>query len=276
MHPSALRTSRPRARVPVAIALPVLLVNLVALQGCDVVTADLKHNETAEWRKTYELAPGGHVEVGNINGKIQVEPSTGNAVEIVALKSAKASTPDAAKAALERIEIREDVSPSSISVTTKLPRSGGGWFEMGGTQVKYTVRVPVGADVKFTTVNGGVDVTGLSGRITAETTNGGVTARDISGTIDASTTNGGVDVELARLADGGAKLECTNGGIKLRLPADSKATISASITNGGIDANGLTLDTTQASRRRLEGRMNGGGAPIRIEGTNGGIRIAPR
>ena len=158
-------TFRSATRIPAAVALPLLLVSLAALQGCDVVTADLKHSETAEWRKTYELAPGGRVEISNVNGKIQVEPSTGNAVEIVALKTAKAATPDAAKAALERIEIREEVSASSISVATKLPRSGGGWFEMGGTQVKYTVRVPVGAEVKFTTVNGGVEVTGLSGRV---------------------------------------------------------------------------------------------------------------
>jgi hypothetical protein len=180
-----------------------------------------------------------------------------------------------AKEALERIEIREEVSPSSVSIATKLPR-GGGWFDMGGAQVKYSVRVPAGAEVKFTTVNGGVNLTGLSGRVTAETTNGGVVGRDISGTIDASTTNGGVDVELARLGEGGAKLECTNGGIRLRLPADAKASISASVTNGGIDTSGLSLETTQSSRRRLEGRLNGGGAPIHIEGTNGGIRIGAR
>ena len=132
---------------------------------------------------------------------------------------------------------------------------------MGGTQVAYTVRMPAGAEAKFTTVNGGVDVTGLSGRVTAETTNGGVTARDIAGTIEASTTNGGVEVDLARLGEGGAKLECTNGGIKLRLPADSKATISASVTNGGIDLGGLSVETSQMSRRRVEGRLNGGGAP---------------
>ena len=274
MNPPAIRTLHPRTRRS-AVAVPVLLVSLVALQGCDVVTADLKHSETTEWRKTYELAAGGRVEVSNVNGRIQVEPSTGNAVEVVAQKTARGVNPEAAKAALERIEIREEVSPSSISISTKVPRSGG-WFEMGGAQVKYTVRVPAGAEVKFTTVNGGVDVTGLSGRITAGTTNGGVVARDISGTIDASTTNGGVDVELARLAEGGATLECTNGGIKLRLPADAKASISARVTNGGIDSSGLTIETTESTRRRLEGRLNGGGAPIRIEGTNGGIRIAPR
>ena len=216
---TAIRTLRPRTRVPAAVVLPLLLVNLVALQGCDVVTAELKHSETAEWRKTYELAPGGRVQISNVNGKIEVEPSTGTSVEVVARKSAKGANPAAAKEAIERIEIREDVSPSSISIETKLPR-GGGWFQMGHAQVQYTVRVPVGVEAKFSTVNGGVEVSGLSGRVIAETTNGGVSARNISGPIEASTTNGGVDVELARLAEGGAKLECTNGGIRLRLPAD--------------------------------------------------------
>ncbi len=265
-----------RTRVPAAIALPLILGSIVALQGCDVVTAELRHSETAEWRKTYELAPGGRVQISNVNGKIEVEPSTGTSVEVVARKSAKGANPAAAKEAIERIEILEDVSPSSISIETKLPR-GGGWFQMGGhTQVQYTVRVPVGVEAKFSTVNGGVEVSGLSGRVIAETTNGGVSARNISGPIEASTTNGGVDVELARLAEGGAKLECTNGGIRLRLPAESKASISASVTNGGINAEGLSIEKTESSRRRLEGRLNGGGAPIRLEGTNGGIHITAR
>ena len=119
-----------RTRIPAAIALPLILGSLVALQGCDVVTAELKHSETAEWRKTYELAPGGRVQISNVNGKIEVEPSTGTSVEVVALKSAKGANQAAAKEAIERIEIREDVSPSSISIETKLPK-GGGWFHKG-------------------------------------------------------------------------------------------------------------------------------------------------
>ena len=78
------------------------------------------------------------VQISNVNGKIEVEPSTGTSVEVVALKSAKGANAAAAKEAIERIEIREDVSPSSISIETKLPR-GGGWFQMGPAQVKYTV-----------------------------------------------------------------------------------------------------------------------------------------
>jgi hypothetical protein len=85
-----------------------------------------------------------------------------------------------------------------------------------------------------------------------------------------------VDVELTRVSEPGVSLSCTNGGIKLRLPADAKATISASTTNGGIDTGGLAVDSAETSRRRLEGRLNGGGPNIRLEGTNGGIRIASR
>jgi hypothetical protein len=255
-----------------AILLPVLLAGAA---GCDIVTADFRHKETAEWRKTFELQAGGRVEIGNVNGRIDVEPSSGNTVEVVAQKSARGPTPEAARAALDRIEIREDISASGIKIETRHQRSGG-LFNRGGSEVRYAVRVPAGADVRFATVNGGVNLTGLNGRIEAETTNGGITARDIGGEISASTTNGGVDVELLRVAEGGVRLECVNGGIKLRLPDDARATISADVTNGGISASGLALDTTESTRRRIEGRLNGGGPRVRIQGTNGGIRIGPR
>jgi DUF4097 and DUF4098 domain-containing protein YvlB len=248
---------------------------LVGASGCDVVTADLKHSETAEWRKSYELAPNGRVEVNNVNGKIVVEPSAGNSVEVVAVKTARAASPETAKQALERVEIEDQSSRDSVRVSTKITRTSG-WMQRGGVSVTYTVHVPTNVEVKFTTVNGGVELTGLGGSVTAETTNGGIVARNVSGAIVATTTNGGVDVDLARVAEGGARLECTNGGIKLRLPQDARASISASITNGGIDTGSLRLETSEVSRRRLVGRLNGGGPSIRIEGTNGGITINSR
>jgi len=260
-----------------AFVLPVLVVASLGASACDIAMADFKQKETAEWRKTYDLQPGGRLEISNVNGKIDVEPATGNSVEVVAEKSARAASVEAAKAALERIEIQETVSPTNVRIETKLPRSGGGLFNGSNSQVHYMVKVPVSLDVRFSTVNGGIELTGLKGRITAETTNGGVKAHGVSGAIDASTTNGGVEVELAQVAESGVKLGCTNGGIELKLPSDAKATISARITNGGINTDGVNIETVgEASRRRLEGRMNGGGPRIDLEGTNGGIRIASR
>jgi Toastrack DUF4097 len=256
------------------LAVPVLAAS-VAVAGCDILTADLRAEESAQWQKTYQLDPKGRVEISNVNGKIEVEPSRGNAVEVSATKKARGATPEAAKAALERVTIAEDVSGDRIRIETKNPRSSG--FTLGGVQVEYRVKVPAGADVKFTTVNGGVEVTGLEGRIVAETTNGGVTTHSVAGQLDASTTNGGLDIDLIRMPEGGVKLGCTNGGIKVRLPPDAKATISASITNGGIDTGNLAIDTAgESTRRRLEGRLNGGGPRLEAQGVNGGITLTAR
>lgn len=263
-----------RVRTATAL-LPILLL---VSAGCDIAMADFNEQETAEWRKTYELQAGGRVEVSNVNGKIEVLPGQGSTVEIVAKKIGKASSRDLAKQAMERIQIVDNTSGNVIKVETKVDRSrGGGLFSHSQAHVEYTVRVPANADVKVTTVNGGVEVEGVSGRVDAETTNGGVRARDISGQIEASTTNGGVEVDLSAVPAGGVKLECTNGGIELRLPSDAKATISARVANGGIDTQGLSLAPRgESSRRRLDGDLNGGGPRIELEGTNGGISIRAR
>ena len=268
-----MTTSNNRLRLAVLV-LPVVLV---ASAACDIAIADHKEKETAEWRKTYQMQPGGRLEIGNVNGKIDVRPGDGNTIEVVAEKIAHGATKEAAKEALDRIEIKDEASASLVKIETKIQRNSGGLFSGGNLQVQYTIRVPANLEVNVSTVNGGVEVTGLAGRVNAEATNGGIRGRDIGGAFEATTTNGGVDVELSKVAEAGVKLETTNGGIKLRLPTDAKASISARIVNGGIDTDGLTLDTIgENSRRRLDAQMNGGGPRIQLEGTNGGITIRPR
>lgn len=258
-------------------ALLVLPLALAISAGCDIAMADFAEKETAEWRKTYELSPGGRVEIGNINGRIKVATGDGNSVEVVALKTAKAANVDAAKQTLGRIEIRDSASSDGVKINTHFERPSSSIFNHSNWQVEYTVRVPAAASVKLSTVNGGVEVNGVTGRVVAEATNGGIVARGIAGTIEASTTNGGVDVELARVDPAGAKLECTNGGITLGLPSDTSATLSARVTNGGIDTGGLAIMSRgENSRRRLDGDLNGGGPRISMECTNGGIELRKR
>ena len=256
-------------------ALATLLPLLLLASGCDLAIADHGEKATAEWKKTYELQPGGRFEVANVNGKVQVTAGEGNTVEVVATKTGSGGTQEAAKEALEKIQIAESVSGGEIKIETKVERSGD-WGRRG-TTVDYVIRVPSGIDVKAVTVNGGVDIRGITGKVIAEATNGGVRGRDLGGAIEASTTNGGVDIELSKVAGAGVTLECTNGGITLRLPADAKASIAARVTNGGIDTGGLAIQTVgTANSRRLDGDLNGGGPRISLEGTNGGIKIGPR
>lgn len=123
-------------------------------------------------------------------------------------------------------------------------------------EVRYHVKPPKLATVRATTTNGQISVTALGGKLVAQTTNGGVSAKDLSGGVDAQTTNGGVSVELASLGTDKVELKTTNGG---------------------IDVSGVKVEATgEQTRRRVEGRINGGGTPIELRTTNGGIRVRSR
>ncbi|RPJ75066.1 MAG: hypothetical protein EHM24_04950, partial [Acidobacteria bacterium] len=106
--------------------------------------------------------------------------------------------------------------------------------------------------------------------------NGGVKGQGLAGAVEATTTNGGVSLEMTAVPAGGIRAETTNGGVDLRIPGSAKADIRASVLNGGITLTGFELEGGEKTRRRVEGRLNGGGPNVNLETTNGGIKIAAK
>lgn len=244
--------------------------------ACDITVGDTGFNigmatnkATETWTRSYDVAANGQFEVVNTNGLVEVLQGPGPKVEVSAEKIAKASSDEAAKDLLGKIEIVETIKPDAVRLVTKTPKT----FGPGGAEVKYTIKVPKGLRVHAGTTNGGIKLTGITNDVEASTTNGGINGEDLSGTVDASTTNGGVHLALAKLGPGGLKAETTNGGVSVTLPGDTKATISAHVTNGGLGVENLNVVTTEQNRRHLEGTLNGGGPSIELGTTNGGIRL---
>jgi hypothetical protein len=247
-----------------------LLAALAVAGGCGL---DLSQKAEArnQWKRTYTLTPGGSIEIRNTNGRVQVTPGDGNAVEVVADRIARAASDEDARNALGRIEIAEDVAPGRIVLDST---KGGFGFEMHvSRRVDYVVRVPKGAGVTVHSTNGDIEVTGLSGAFEARTTNGSVTARALENGARVGTTNGEVTLDFAKLGEAGVTCETTNGEINLTLPRDAGARLSARVSNGDINTTGLALAVSEQSRRRLEASIGDGGPSIRLETTNGGIKV---
>jgi hypothetical protein len=256
------------------VALAALLTATVGLGGCELALNSWNAEARDGWERSYTLGAEGRFELTNTNGGITVEPSPDGQVHVKAEKIARAATEPAAREALKQIEILEDVGDTVVRVETKTQRTS--MFGGGGLQVSYVVRVPSTVAVKVENTNGRIELTDLPGAVDAETTNGGVRGRGLRGAVRAETTNGGVDLDVAAVAEGGIDVSTTNGGVKLALPADAKADVSASCVNGGVDAGDLELEPVESSRRRLEGRLNGGGPRVRAETTNGGVSFRRR
>lgn len=268
----------------------ILVLALVAglsTAACDIQTsADGRFDidfasgkATDTWSRSYKIEANGRFELINVNGRIIAEPAEGDEVIVEGKRTVKARSDDAAKEMLVKLEIREEVGGSSVRVESRPPRSSG----FGGHEIEWTVKVPRGIVMDFRTTNGGVRMNGLSGSIHARTTNGGVKGVNLTvDSLEASVVNGGVEIELGAPLDATDSVELTtvNGGVQLALPTESKASITARAVNGGVRADDdLRIsredDSNESeSRRRLNGTMNGGGARVNVNTTNGGVRLS--
>ncbi len=225
-----------------------------------------------EWVRTYEIADGGRLEIINVNGRITAEAGDGPMTEVRAERLARATTDEAAQELLSKLDMREEASDSRVRVEVRAPRMN----VHGGHELRWTIKVPKGVNVDLRTVNGGVRLTGLHGEIRARATNGGVSGKSLTASsLDASVTNGGIDIEFASLPSTGTfDVKSVNGGVTLTLPKEARADVTARCVNGGISVSGLELQLEgEQSRRRVAGKLNGGGARVTAETTNGGVRI---
>ena len=260
------------AAVVFAAALGSAACEVRAGEGGDFSFDIWKGSAQDTWERTYTVAPGGRLEILNVNGEIRAEAAPGGTVHVRAERRVTAASDQAAQEMLEKLELREEVGPQRVRVETVVPR--GRW---GGHKVTYTVQVPPGVHVDLRTVNGGVRLDNVGGEVRATATNGGVRGRlaDVS-LLDARTTNGGVELELTGelAAAGRVSLASVNGGVRLAVPEATRGDLTARCTNGRVSVSDLPFEADgDQTRRRVAGRLNGGGARIDLQTTNGGVSI---
>jgi DUF4097 and DUF4098 domain-containing protein YvlB len=116
-------------------------------------------------------------------------------------------------------------------------RHGG---SMSG-EVMWTITLPEGMDVKFSTASGDLSVTGPVGRVKASTASGDIEVVDAKGDIDVSTASGEV---LLRNVAGEKEISTASGDIRIE---NSNDEIDASTASGRIEAVGVGGDVKMST-----------------------------
>jgi hypothetical protein len=116
--------------------------------------------------------------------------------------------------------------------------------------------------------------------------NGGVFLSDVAGNFSGRTTNGGVFVKLNGQSwrGGGLDVVTTNGGVNIQMPDSYAAHVETGTVNGGFSSEIAALRPARDDDRndgwyhqrktKISADLNGGGAPIKITTTNGGVHIS--
>jgi hypothetical protein len=218
----------------------------------------------SEFRARYSLQSNGRVVVQNLYGDVEITAWDRDEVLVMATKHSSD------RRRMDDAQIVVDSSNELVSIHTQYTGSDADH----PASVEYHIMVPRRANLEqVRIINGGLSITGVAGPIKASSVNGSIRADRLEGEAELSTVNGKLEAGFNRLSKCHAiSLKSVNGPIHVSLPAGVGATVSAQNLSGGIDA-----DFGRAWRapngHRLEASINGGGAPIRVQNTNGGISI---
>lgn len=243
-------------------------ITLVAIPQAFTAAQDWDEEfaERDEIRQSYQLSPGAHVEVRGINGRVEVETTTGSTAEVYVVRSART------REDLEYRKVIIEATPSSLVVRGEKER-GGNWRNRDVRQ-RVTLRIPRQVDLTTSGVNGRVSIGEVDGPVRVSGVNGRVDIGQAVGYSDISGVNGRVSVTILRLSDKGINVSGVNGRVEMRFSGELNADLDVTGINGSVDADVPNITLQKLSRNSFRGRIGAGGIPISVSGVNGGVRIA--
>lgn len=213
------------------------------------------------------------VKVGEVDGNITVEASSGNEISLLAT----------AKGDLEvkKGEENDGLFETKLAGDTlrigrnERQREGFGFFwRMDDMQIDYVLRVPKSVSLAVTTVNGKIVTRGVDGEMKATTVNGPIEI-ETAGTneLQASTVNGRVRAKFTHGFQG-ARFKTVNGGVTATLPASASFAVNLSQVNGDFEASFPLSIHSNPGSRRVSGDVNGGQHELKITTVNGDVELA--
>lgn len=232
-----------------------------------------------DYHFTRDVAPGGLVEIDNINGRIEVSRATGPTADVTVTKTVRSGDGSMVKAIMEErgnglhvctIYVNRDPNRRNCSGDNNDSGHGRNHVDV---DMHYVVRVPAGVRLTIGDVNGNVTVTGADADSKVETVNGDVTFEGL-GAASLETVNGKVVGTFTRAAwEGTLRVSSVNGSVDLTFPADLSADVHGETVNGGIESAFPITIEKGFGPKSFDGRIGGGGRRLNIETVNGGITL---
>jgi hypothetical protein len=246
-----------------------------------VLASPLAAQPDFRWEKA--VANGSLVSVHNLNGNVDVTPSTTGKVEVVAVKRGNRRYFD--EVTVEVVETARGITVCPMFRNADMECDDRGFRVHGrrghrdddwdDVSVDISVKVPKGMEVSANSVSGDVDVVGAEGQVRAGSVSGNVRMVGLRATsVRASSVSGDVDVRVDALTGTGPlKFTSVSGNVTAELPQNVDADVRMRSVSGSLDSDfALTLNG-RMSRHSLEARIGKGGRDLEVTTVSGNVRL---
>jgi len=266
---------------------------LALLALADHAAATVTDQKT--WSQSFPVtAAAPQLRIENIWGNVRVR--VGTAREIAVTVDEKRSAPNQELFELSKQTLFLDVQADGAGVAmvvgkpddpTVRPRINR--CRDCRVDYQFEVTVPPGTQIDVSTVtDGGIDVAGGGGPVSASNVNGPVAVKDLQDCTAIESVNGAVEVSFARAPSRDCSIKTINGDITLTVPGGAGLDAALSMMQGKVvsefDLEPLALPA-RVEQRNEEGRfvyhiaqaagirLGKGGPTFSIESLNGDLRI---
>jgi DUF4097 and DUF4098 domain-containing protein YvlB len=231
------------------------------------------------------VASGKWVKLQNINGDVEVTAATGDRVEVTAIKRGRRGDPEDVRIEVKRYGTNdENVSICAIWGNATCDENGyrsqrrrNRDHDENDIEVEFSVRLPRGVNIELGTVNGSVDVRGVTGEVNASSVNGGVDAVSDGGPVTASTVNGSIRASMRTLGSGDLEFSTVNGSITVELPERIDADLRMTTVNGTLSSRDFPLTVTgRFNPQNLRATIGRGGTRLSFSTVNGNVELRKR
>lgn len=126
-------------------------------------------------------------------------------------------------------------------------------------------------NIKAETSGGSVNGRNISGELITETSGGGIHLFEMACSLEASNSGGSIDIEMKEL---GKYLKVSNSGGSVDLQLPKNKGVDLDLSGGRIKTDQLGNFDGKVEDDRLQGKLNGGGVPVRVRSSSGRISLA--
>ncbi len=229
-------------------------------------------SETEMINQTYEVGKNARLSLSNLNGAVTVTGWDKNTIELKATKRA------GSRELLDDADVQVNFNDDHLRVEVEYDFDDDGEEDETVTfngdnlvEVEFEIFVPRHTVIRrIELVNGGLEITDLTGDVSASSINGDVTGEELLGETHLSTVNGDVTLSSVK-GHREIELSSVNGSVTLYLPKNVNAKLSASTVHGDIRGD-LGHGVTHAGSS-MDAVLGTGGPRIELGTVNGDIRI---